>query len=383
MKLVRFSLFITFFLSCQYAVIIDPVVDCTAEAEDLHEQMLHIELTEKQYNPRCYQLLCNEIVSVVAWQDDKVLVEVPHIYYYGSCRRVLQGNSFWICKESICLLDDIHNAGLEIAKIPPITQDYTAYHEKVVALVYPFYDPVTQKIYSAGTRFVLAKEHKKDHFIVYIFDSRDFCFQQTKIPKDHCLLYQEKDSDQKKDDFIIILKKWAHLPGGYIPYVWGGSSFCYVLQEGQNPPDWVAQCGFDCSCLISRAAQIAGLPYVFKNSTTLEQCTHPLKQGEPLQKGDIIWFEGHVMVVSDVEQNLIIEARGYGAGFGRVHEIHISKLFQNMADFADLLRAYTSKQPLWLLHADGTPRVYIKEFKIFSLKQLTSMHFDTWIDKKP
>ncbi len=362
------NVFITLFLSCQQAFIIDPVVDCTADPDDLYTPMLHVELTEKRYNPRCYQLLFNEIVTIVARQDEKVKVEIPNIYFYGSCRNVLQGNSFWICKKSICLLDGLKKE--DGIKIPPITFDYLNYYNKIVTLVYPFYDPVTKKIYSAGTKFVLTGKPKRDCYSVFIFDSQSFCFKQTKIPKDLCLLYQAKTTQEKIDDFLFILKQWTNLDGGYIPYVWGGSSFCYVLQQDQNPPDWIAQCGFDCSCMITRAAQIAGLPYFFKNSTTLHQLCTPIQPHDFVHNGDIIWFAGHVMIVADIIKNLIIESRGYGAGFGRVHEIHISKIFQNIHTFSELINAYKKNESVWLLHADGTPRLQIKEFMIFNLKQL-------------
>ena len=367
MKLIILSVLLTSFLSSQQAFIIDPVVDCTADPDDLYEPMLHVELTEKRYNPRCYQLLFNEIVTIVAEQDEKVMVEIPNIYFYGSCRNVLQGNSFWICKKSICLLDDIKKENE--TKIPPITLDYHDYYNKTIALFCPFYDPVTKKIYSAGSKFVLTKKQKQDYFEVFIFDTEKFCFKKTKIPKDLCLLYQAKTTQQKIDDFIFIIKQWANLGGGHIPYVWGGSSFCYVLQEGQQPPGWIAQCGFDCSCLITRAAQIAGIPYFYKNSTTLQQLKESVGVDYHIQAGDIIWFAGHVMIVSDVAKNLIIESRGYGAGFGRVHEIHISKLFQNIHTFSELMKVYKNNESALLLHADGTPRLQIKELKIYNFRQ--------------
>ena len=52
-----------------------------------------------------------------------------------------------------------------------------------------------------------------------------------------------------------------------------------------------------------------------------------LKKGEALEEGDLIWYNGHVMIVSDVKKNRLIEAAGYESGWGKVHEIALDKVF--------------------------------------------------------
>ncbi len=59
--------------------------------------------------------------------------------------------------------------------------------------------------------------------------------------------------------------------------------------------------GFDCAGIISRAAQMCGIPYYFKNTYTLAHYLKSLSIDTHLQEGDLIWIPGHVMIVSDLK----------------------------------------------------------------------------------
>ena len=52
-----------------------------------------------------------------------------------------------------------------------------------------------------------------------------------------------------------------------------------------------------------------------------------LKKGEALEEGDLIWYNGHVMIVSDIKKNRLLRHAGYESGWGKVHEIALDKVF--------------------------------------------------------
>src|SRR5205814_4688733 len=119
----------------------------------------------------------------------------------------------------------------------------------------------------------------------------------------------------------------------------GDYSFYEHERDTQSPKN-----GFDCSGVILRAAQIAGIPYFCKNTTTIAQCLTPLKSEQQLREGDLILIKGHVMIVSDITKNLLIEARSYGHGYGKLHEISIDQVFEGIETYKDLCDAYYEKK---------------------------------------
>ena len=68
--------------------------------------------------------------------------------------------------------------------------------------------------------------------------------------------------------------------------------------------------GFDCSGMILCAAQIAGLPYFFKNTDTLLGNLKPLRPTEELEAGDLVFYSGHVLVVSDLKEEFTYRSSG-------------------------------------------------------------------------
>ena len=118
--------------------------------------------------------------------------------------------------------------------------------------------------------------------------------------------------------------------------------------------------GFDCSGVILRAAQIAGLPYFYKNTVTILNNLKPLTATDELADGDLIWLPAHIMVVSDVAQQLCIEARHYAHGYGKVHEIPIQKVFGNIPHYAALKQAHLNQTPIDRLDRQGQVRQQVK-----------------------
>lgn len=158
--------------------------------------------TKNEKNPRCYQLLFNETVDVIEQKGDYLCVAIPHILYCGNGRGDLK-NSFWIHKGSVISLKNIQKKEVLIKYIPqPIIssyQDLALCNKGVVTLTMPFYDPVTQKHYSAGTRFVQVNQANSTcnhiytcnthHILVWILDTKNWQWEYTSIPKNICITY--------------------------------------------------------------------------------------------------------------------------------------------------------------------------------------------------
>jgi hypothetical protein len=127
------------------------------------------------------------------------------------------------------------------------------------------------------------------------------------------------------------------------------------------------QPGLDCAGLIARAAHLAGIPYFYKNSLTIAKHLAPLNKKETISEGDIIWLPGHVMVVSSLKDNLLVEARHYSHGYGKVHEIPLSHQFKNINSYEQLAAHFFNKKPLQRLDKSGKVVQVLPDFKILKL----------------
>ncbi len=142
-----------------------------------------------------------------------------------------------------------------------------------------------------------------------------------------------------------------------------GRGTCWECPGAQVP-----HCGFDCSGLILRAAQIVGLHYYFKNTTTLGLSLEDLEDDDSLQEGDLILMPGHVVIVGDVERNDLIEAAGHGAGFGAVHTISLAKRIAPIKDYARLRAALKdTTSVLRYKNSQGTPGREITSLRLLKL----------------
>ncbi len=126
--------------------------------------------------------------------------------------------------------------------------------------------------------------------------------------------------------------------------------------------------GFDCSNLVLRAAQLAGIKYYYKNTATLMMSKiHQVKSGEKINRGDIACYTGHVFVILDPERNIIIEAAGYGVGFGKVQTIPLLKVYKGVNKTQDLL----TSRPIYRLNnlgeVFGKPITDLKIFRFIGL----------------
>lgn len=339
---------------------------------------------------RIHQLLFNERVTILEDNGEEVLIRVPSVYFESE-KNDEKVDTYWALKKNFITLNSLRSKGLTSNYFPdPI--DYKQPHQhcnkKTVVLIEPFHDASTNYHFSAGTRFVLdISKTNRAHYGVYVFNAKKNRLMTILIPRPECLLESKKMGNDKRIElYVSLLKRWANT-NGIIPYVWGGCSFVttcknntFMVQESNNQekklfyyrPELIGapKTGFDCTGLMMRAAQIAGLPYFFKNSTTIKKNLQELTDNDSINPGDVLWFPGHVMVVSDLTANKLIEARAYNAGFGKVQEVLLSSVFKGVNSYAQLKDLFLGHKKLQRLNSKGEPVQIIDEFKILKLSSL-------------
>lgn len=342
--------------------------------------------------PRLHQLLYNDTVEVIKYKKDEVYIRIAHAFYITQSSTTPQA-CYWTLKNNITLLDTITEKNIAIDHIPePIhfsDKNHTALNNKnIITLTQPHHDTVMNLTFSAGTRFIGIPQTKKrgSYIPVFAIDYATMQEQHIKIPTHKCMIYEEhKTKKERISDYVNLLTKWSHQKNGFIPYVWGGTSFVtttnkpfvktcqtingnehffYQFKNDTSSP----KNGFDCSGLITRATQICAIPYFCKNTTTITQCLEPLNQQTPLAEGDLILIRGHVMMVSNIQKNLLIEARAYGHGYGKLHEIPIKQVFENVNSYKDLLDIYYNKKSIKRKDSQGVIQETFNNVQLFSIE---------------
>jgi hypothetical protein len=375
-----------FFTRCfpQKAVTIVPVADLLGRPapcalNDTYYQQLPICSKNSTNDSRIHQLLFNEVVEIKEQKHNQVFIHVPNAYYQLGINRNTQ---FWALEGNLIPFDVLTKKGIDIKKIPTPISSKKQTNSSVIILKAPFYCKKLQMHFSAGTRFVVSQE-MPETMLVYALNPTAMKMELIDIPKKN-IMEQSQNPEGKIKCFVQVLKEFAHLPRGFIPYVWGGCSF---IQACTREPFEIVQretavtycrpelkqipfTGFDCSGLIWRSAQICGIPLYAKNSSTMAKELTQLKKTDKINNGDIIWIPGHVMVISDMQKNLIIEARSYGHGYGKVQELPINQIFKDINSFSDLINAIHHNQRLVRLDNAGNVVQTIDSCKILKLSSV-------------
>jgi hypothetical protein len=333
--------------------------------------------------PRMHQALFNEQVKILEYQGDEVHIDIVNSYYFTVASHTPHSD-YWTLKKNITPLKTLNKKDASLIPTP------IDYHKKnidlanIVTLIEPFYDPSTKKYYSAGTRFIRNDAQTNNHTIaVYMYNPNLNTVQIAMIPIAKLYTAHNQTAQAQITAFLSIIKHWID-HAETIAYVWGGCSFIdshalnifetkkrvhpdRALHYYHRPQESLIKTGMDCSGLIVRAAHIVGIPYYFKNTYTLAQKLDPLKKGERIKPGDLIWIQGHVMIIANLERNSIYEARAYDNGYGKIQEIEIGKVFKGVINFTDLKNIYLNNQPLDRLNIHGKPVDHYRECKILKL----------------
>ncbi|MGE0206842.1 MAG: hypothetical protein AB7R69_03245 [Candidatus Babeliales bacterium] len=334
--------------------------------------------------PRVHQALFGEQVTVLEEKQDEVFVKIYN-FFYEKDKDSLKYDTFWTLKKNIVPLEHLKKHTISLEHIPP-TISYTTPHKKhphkVVTLLKPFRDTISGYTFSVGTRFVQAGAQEAAKTPIYILDPKTMRMHIAHVPSNAALCTDELSGAQKRKLFVLLCRQWAQATHGFVPYVWGGCSLTHMCKEDsfavlqtkdhyQKPVEIFKRhdvrnplSGFDCAGLIARAAQTAGLPYYYKNTTTLSKNLKTYTQETKAQNGDLMWIPGHVMVIGSIEKNTIIEARHYSHGYGKVHEIPIDHIFKDIKTVEELKQAYLKKEPLLRLDKSKTVIQTIKDYKL-------------------
>jgi len=383
------------------ALTIVPVADLvgtslqTLGAKNVEAAYLQLPIDDRAKGNAClrvHQVLFNEIVEIINERGAEVHVRISNAFFKNAADTKPQV-TYWALKRNFVPLSKLQGQHLDLHKIPqPINfkTGILSARQQIIALKFPFFDPITQQTYSAGTRFVYAPTSSTpDFYTAYAFDPRTFTFKKISIPQSQCINNTElRTKEDKVKQFVQLIHSWAHLSNGFIIYVWGGCSCITITTNpafteksgvfyGHTVPyfelddyPYQIKTGLDCAGMVLRAAQICGMPYFYKNTYTLAHNLKTIAPGQKLKDGDLIWIRGHVMVVGSRKKNTLLEARSFAHGFGKVQEISLAKSFKGIRTFAELEDAFFNKKVLLRLHADGSALSTITDFKLLDIYSL-------------
>ena len=343
---------------------------------------------------RVHQCLFNEVVTLLRSYGDEVQVAVKNTFYGHNSTTNEPLTALWTLESNIVECEQLRDQHIDLNVIPkPI--DYrnstTIFDNNVLTLILPWHDNITNISYSVGTRFTrIPRLDTSTSYAVQLIDFNRYKIVTSFVPRPYGLVSIPIEKEQALPLFLQILRTWLYYAdqrNGIIPYVWGGSSFVDVYQnngaykkqclyDGQQVSGWFRidkhrpYAGFDCSGLILRACQIAGIPYFYKNSTLAAQHLPYLCSYEDIMNGDILWIPGHVMIVSNKDNDELIEAAGYHKDYGEVHMLPLSKVFANITTYQQLKEFFLDEKTINILHKNGTIISTDKKIMILKLASL-------------
>lgn len=335
--------------------------------------------------PRFHQLLFNEVIKILQERGEEIEAEISNVFYVDILGR--QTRNFWTLKKNIVKLKDIKNKNALFSIPKTYTDDIKT--NTTLTLRWPWYDLITKKFYSAGTRFVRVPEKDTNTAYGIKLLNNSLSSVDSLVKKPYAVVSYPSNNEKKIKNFIALLKFWVaqnEKNNAHIPYVWGGCSFIRAYddnfwlqkdkQHGAYAEYWMRPektkpyTGLECSSLIFRAAQICGMPYYLKNSSTIAAYLKPITSKDTIQDGDIIWYPGHVIVISDIKNNQIIEAAGYMLGFGKTHELPLEKVFKNIKTCDQLKRVFHNKAQLVRLDINGKDFKRIKQITLLKIRSI-------------
>lgn len=323
---------------------------------------------------RAHQCLYNEVGRVKQIEGDEALVEFPHFFCETASK--MRTSSFWMLMKNIQHLSDLREF------LHCIPEPFRGGNEHILTLMLPWKHPTTTTVYSAGTRFVRneALDTEESYGIVFL-DVDERRPTTALVNKTLAITKYPSDSDAAKKLFVRILKLWASLET--IPYVWGGCSFTNTtnddfqlirtIREGNSIAYWDRpntdhpRSGFDCSGLILRAAQIAGIPYYCKNTTTLSQNLKEVTLQEHLEEGDLMLIPGHVMIISNLDSHQCIDTLSYSSGYAKLVERHVSEIFEGATNFEELRHLANEHIPLNVKNKQGQTMKTVGELRFLRM----------------
>lgn len=373
-----------FFTKKDQAVVVKvPITDCLGKSaqkidpsisvEDFYHNIPYSPEYGSYSCPRIHQCLYNEMGTLIKETEDEVLVEFPHFYFLVNNK---PHSRFWLKKDSICRITSNHKY---------IPQPYTAdnkYDKSIVTLMHPWHDQETNIWYSAGTRFVRSYDDTAYELGISLVDFGSMSVRKASITRHLAVINEPRTIHTSKQLFIDILRQWID-DYKVVPYVWGGCSYIerkpfddYSLIQASRQEKDIAywdrpgnspHSGCDCSGLVLRVAQIAGINYFCKNTTTIGKTLQDVSSFDELEEGDLILIPGHIMVVADLSEHTLIDAASYNSGYGCLREVPLSYTFEGIETYEELFEASQSAGELTLLTHEGNPLKTVSYVRLLRL----------------
>lgn len=316
--------------------------------------------------PRAHQALFNEIAECHECQDENIKVTFPQVIYGYDEQTQTVRNTFWGHAQDMIPLTQLSSSMKN--SIPP--SEYA--QAPTIVLTYPW------NYYSMGTRFIHVRENDtKDSYAIIHPNFETNSSYLDFVPHEDAIEEVANTPVQARNLFVTlinnIIDRVQKEPHQVIPYAWGGSSFVQLYEDEafyQQDGAWHRKekndpySGYDCSEFVMRMAKIAGISFPWKTSTAIERGLKKLSASDQLKDGDIMWVPGHVMIVSNIKNNELIEARSYSVGYGCVHRLKLENCFENVKTYADLLEHYCNNKPVRFKNKAGDilPKEYVLTF---------------------
>lgn len=328
---------------------------------------------------RVHQLIFNQVVTLKRRQGKEALVEIPNMVVKMSKKGGPQFLNSWVQVSGLTSLKEIKNRKNDLAKLPIAEFNKNKY--PVLTLTKPFYSSKLKKHFSAVTKFTYNKI-LRDQVEVNVFNAKKMRFETMFLPRSLCYFnYAKRSRAHKLKEYIKLLESWSKNKDGFIPYVFGGASWLESYKKDQpyrvkgghsrRGKKLTPVSGMDCSTMLYLAALVTDIPYYAKNTTTLANQLETFKKGDHLEPGDLIWVPGHVQLISKVgDRAYMIEARGYSAGFGKVHCLPMEKLLKGHKGTKTLERAFLKGQDLVFLNKAGGIHGTFKNWKLLKFRSI-------------
>ncbi|MBN2267589.1 MAG: hypothetical protein JW725_04625 [Candidatus Babeliaceae bacterium] len=387
-----------------WSVVLKPVVDVFYRPLDpvWLEHQIPLSCLNSFDCPRSTQLLYNQVVFVeyeindpetdqpwcwIAMPDRFTTIDEKSAYYNWSDQSWnIYFNHRWARSEDLTPVSEISENG--VIPAPLSFADKASFENpNVITLVYPWSCHYLGLTFSAGTRFVRAPLHDTYHsYAVLTPESATILMVPRSIAHVPALFSRQ----ERIELFTQLLRSWAHLPEGSIPFVWGGRSFIgAVINQDiwlekirgeikgeiknigcwhHSDESWDVHTGIDAHG-ISLLAQICGIPVCACCSEGIPNNLRPLIPGELIENGDYIRIiGGGLFAVTDVTNGMVVGACGYQPGYGTFFEFQISERFVDAYSMDDLLALHVDQLPVTLKTKDGR----FKEFERLIIYKISS-----------
>lgn len=375
-------------LGYRQVVVAVPVTDLVAQPlGDQCLDLLQVRANYAQVSPswvhksteclRVHQALFNEVLDVLEETSYELKVAVKNCFYGDQA----QVDGLWAQKEHFAYCDQMDLSGVPAPVEHKNKKIDTGVDHRVITLRMPFYDFNTGCLYSAGTRFCCV-DLTAGHCAILLNNYSTNQLNKTYIPIYFCQLGSDYANQQSQiNNFVSLVRDWAYIDATNpqaIPFVWAGTSFC-AKQSLINCHNIVGRAklaqercytGFDASGLVLRAAQVCGIPYFYKNTTTAFANLRALPAGCLPANGDLICAPGFIAVITDVVNHKLVRAVGAGAGYGYVVETSLNEAFLNINSYQELVTAISAGEPVVCIGSRGEVRTTFNNLKICGLNCL-------------